>query len=306
MNNMSKAKDLEIEILGERVAMPDVVEHLFWAKEQTDAFFEGLPPRELIFLSILDNWAYAGGKLTAYCPNGHWYSAKAHRMEEGCPFCETAKEAAETHLPEPTGIIERITMKAEAGHFATDSLDADFDLAEAQAKLDAVKAQLWSTYVNRHEYTQAEIDDLEYGGSESDLLDRPAQLIINSYQDYEELMKKLEKAEGYDMVHGIHAFEFKERPDLKHLNVLEAFLHVLEVRISDDPHGDMQPPQLTPEYFDWARRREAKLKQPKLSSSFSQFENRKITDTSRIPLTRGNEGEDRMWAIKRNQQSKRW
>ena len=197
-------------------------------------------------------------------------------------------------------------MKAEAGHFATDSLDADFDLAEAQAKLDAVKAQLWSTYVNRHEYTQAELDDLEYGGSEFDLLDRPAQVIINSYQDYEELMKKLEKAEGYDMVHGIHAFEFKERPDLKHLNVLEAFLHVLEVRISDDPHGDMQPPQLTPEYFDWARRREAKLKQPKLSSSFSQFKNRKITDTSRIPLTRGNEGEDRMWAIKRNQQSKGW
>ena len=124
--------------------------------------------------------------------------------------------------------------------------------------------------------------------------------------DFETLMQQLENAEGYDMVHGIHAFEFKDVPGLESMNVLEAFLHVMENRILDDPHGGLQPPHLSPEYFDWARRREAKLQQPKLSRSFSQFENRKITDTSRIPLTRGNEGEDRMWAIKRNQQSKRW
>jgi hypothetical protein len=297
MNNMSKAKDLEIEILGERVAMPDVVEHLFWAKEQTDAFFEGLPPHELIFLSILDNWAYAGGKLTAYCPNGHWYSAKAHRMEEGCPFCETAKEAAETHLPEPVDLINRAKMQAETGHFTTDSLNADFE-----TRVD----QVTTHYVQDFEYTQAEIDEMESNGAEIDVLDRPSQLYVDSVDDFETLMQQLENAEGYDMVHGIHAFEFKDVPGLKSMNVLEAFLHVMENRILDDPHGGLQPPQLTPEYFTWARRREAKLKQPKLSSSFSQFENRKITDTSRIPLTRGNEGEDRMWAIKRNQQSKRW
>ena len=98
-----------------------------------------------------------------------------------------------------------------------------------------------------------------------DVIERYPQVYIESVTEFEDLMNRLEKAEGYDMVHGLHAFEFKENPYVAHMNVLEAFLYVLEERIADDPAGPLQPPHLSNEYFDWAKRRNARLQKPKLS-----------------------------------------
>ena len=264
---MTKAKDIEIEVLGERLSLRDVAQHIYWSEQQTDEWFEKLMPAELEFLSTLTKWLHNGTLLPARCSYNHLFAAKAELMEEGCPVCEAARIAAETHVAQPIKMAAHSSMRAKAGVVKVKTYSADLDV-----------------------------------------LERQEQLYIDNVDDFEKLMDQLEKSEGYDMVHGLHAFEFKERPDLQGMDLLEAFLFVMQEKIQDDPVGELQPPQLSAEYFDWAERRYKRLaaKQAfKPYLSFMHFEERKLKDMLDIPLRQNDDQDDRAWTIKGFQQKKR-
>ena len=161
--NMTKAQGFEIDVLGERFSVADIIKHMFLADQQSDEFFETLTPIELIKLSIMDNWLFNGGKLTAHCTDGHWYSAKAHRMDEDCPFCEASKD------PDVKDDTDLYTFTAPP-----------LKLRNAN---DVMKAETGSFHWEGHDV-------------DMDVIERYPQVYIESVTEFEDLMDRLEKAEG--------------------------------------------------------------------------------------------------------------
>jgi hypothetical protein len=209
---MTKAKDIEIEVLGKRISVPNVVKRLWEAEHQTCEWLEGLAPAEIEELSTLDKWLYHGKVLPARCSYNHRFTAIANLMEEGCPVCEAARFAAETHVAQPIKMAAHSSMRAEVGAVTIKTYSVDLDVLE------------------RHDVAK-----------------------IYDQATFDAFMDQLEKAEGYDMIGGLHAFEFKEQQEFANLSLLDAFIHVAEERVGDDLN---LPPYLAPDFQTWDKERQ--------------------------------------------------
>jgi hypothetical protein len=209
---MTKAKDIEIEVLGERLSLRDVAQHIYWSEQQTDEWFEKLMPAELEFLSTLTSWFYNGKALPAYCSYNHRFAVEAKLLKEGCPVCEAARVAAETHVAQPIKMAAHSSMRAKAGVVKFKSYSVDLDVLE------------------RHDVAK-----------------------IYDQATFDAFMDHLEKAEGYDMIGGLHAFEFKDQPEFANLSLLDAFIHVAQERVGDDLN---LPPYLAPDFQTWDKERQ--------------------------------------------------
>ena len=241
---MTKAEGFEIDVYGERFPLADIVRHMFWIDQQSDAFFETLKPIELIKLSIMDNWLFNDGMLTAHCPEGHWYSAKADQMDEGCLICEASKDPGYRDDLEPR-TFTRSPRKGSMGFL----MKAETPVAKPVRQLYDAQGEVGYGSVTTN------TDD-------SELLERSDAVMLFDEAVCDTLLTQLKKAEGYDLVQGLHAFEFKKQDDMSDVQLMQSFVAAFTDKCR---HWGLRPPQLSDEYFEWAKNRGANLQSPKLS-----------------------------------------
>jgi hypothetical protein len=217
---------------------------MFWIDQQSDAFFETLKPIELIKLSIMDNWLFNDGMLTAHCPEGHWYSAKADQMDEGCLICEASKDPGYRDDLEPR-TFTRSPRKGSMGFL----MKAETPVAKPVRQLYDAQGEVGYGSVTTN------TDDYE-------LLERSDAEMLFSEAVCDTLLTQLKKAEGFDLVQGLHAFEFKKQDDMSDVQLMQSFVAAFTDKCR---HWGLRPPQLSDEYFEWAKKRGANLQSPKLS-----------------------------------------
>lgn len=110
----------EVDVLGERVAFDEVLIHVSMIEDMMDADPYCFNEEQLAFLMACEDFVLKDGKITAYCPHDHWYSAKIKHMKRGCPFCHAAENAAEMPVPEPVvthADLEALERKLEAAAY---------------------------------------------------------------------------------------------------------------------------------------------------------------------------------------------